>query len=44
MTAFAADDVVLVARSDLKSVELALDDRTSMDGIASPDDVAASSN
>ncbi len=36
MTAPAADDVVLVARSDLKSVKLALDDSTSMDGIASP--------
>jgi len=41
MTASAADDVVLVARSDLKGVKLALDDSTGMDGIASPDDVAA---
>src|SRR3974390_3483981 len=41
MTAFAADDVVLVAWSHLKSMELALDDSTGADGIAIPDDVAA---
>src|SRR4029077_4229850 len=41
MTASTADDVVLVARSDLKSVQLALDGSTGMDRIASPDDVAA---
>src|SRR5271165_6848214 len=40
MAASAPDDVVLVAGSDLKSVEIAFDGRTDVDGIASPDDVA----
>src|SRR5580765_6412819 len=40
MTASAADDVVLIAGSDFKSMQLALDDSTDVDGIASPDDVA----
>jgi hypothetical protein len=41
MTSLAADDVVLVAGSNFKSVKLALDNSTCVDGIASPDDVAA---
>ena len=41
MTASAADDVVLVARSNFECMKLALDDSTCADGITIPDDVAA---
>ena len=37
----AAADVVLIAGSDFKSMEIALDSRAGMNGIAVPGDVAA---
>ena len=41
MTTFPADDVVLVAGSDPKRMEVALHNRTDVDGLAIPDNVVA---